>query len=107
MQVFLCTPYFAVTVAVFSKIVTFFLSVSSIAWIICFLGGMPRHIGEATAEFLKSPMVVYQALHLTIDEMKMIRLDSWDEIVWGLSTAVAQKTVPLRFLFSEQVSADE
>ena len=75
-----------------------------ISWIICFFGRIPAHIGKATAEFLKSPMGVYQALHLTIDEMKMIKHDSWDEVVWGSSAAEAEKTVPLRFYFGAEVS---
>ena len=66
---------------------------------------MPPHIGKATAAFLKSPMGVYQALYLTIDEMKMIRHDSWDESVWGSSVAVAEKLVPLRFYFGAQVGS--
>jgi hypothetical protein len=53
-------------------------------------------------------MGVYQALHLTIDEMKMIRQDRWDETVWGSSQSKAQcqtEAVPLRFYFGEQVGS--
>jgi hypothetical protein len=88
-------------------IATYFVSTSMLSWIISSIGRVPHHIGKATAEFLKSPMGVYQALHLTIDEMRMIRQDSWDEHVWGSSESTIKsqcQAVPLRFYFGEKVS---
>ena len=94
---FLVYSLFPAIVAAFLELVTFFLSVSTISRIICFLGSMPPRIGKVTADFLKSPMGVYQALYLTIDEIRMIRHGSWDEAVWGSSAVAAEKPVPLRF----------
>ena len=87
--------------------VTFFISISTLSWIISCIGGVPGHVGTASTAFLKSPMGVYQALHLAKDEMNIIKQDSWDEAVWGSSeprSAHQYQTVPLRFYFGEQVS---
>lgn len=88
---------------------TFLISVQTLAGVLSRVGRVPQHVGQAAAEFLKSPMGVQQALYLTTDEMKSIKRDLWDETIWGSSqpTMEAQdQVVPLRFYFGEHVSLD-
>lgn len=106
-QSLLYIPYFPATIAAIAHAVTYFISLSTLGRIISYVGRVPKHVGQATAEFLKSPMGVYQALYLTVDEMKMIKHDSWDDTIWGSSQPTPEdqaRVVPLRFYFGEQVS---
>lgn len=45
---------------------------------------MPTHTTDAAARFLKSPNGIYSALYVTIDEMAMIKKDSWNHDIWGI-----------------------
>lgn len=46
---------------------------------------MPTDTTDVAAQFLKSPHGIYSALHLTIDEMAMIKEDSWNHDIWGIA----------------------
>ena len=68
---------------------------------------MPPHVAQATAEFLKSPTGVTQALFMARDEMHEIKEDRWDEAIWGSSDALASSSVSLKLYFAENVSRFE
>ncbi|MCJ1468623.1 hypothetical protein MMC07_007252 [Pseudocyphellaria aurata] len=48
---------------------------------------VPKHAAEASADLVKSPVGVRQALFLAKDEMETITDDKWTEKVWGAATA--------------------
>jgi hypothetical protein len=106
-QTLLSIPRFPRIASLIAKLLTFFLSVSTLSSIIARFGGLPQHVGKAAAEWMKSPMGVYQAMYLTKDSLRIIGADSWDDTVWGSSGEAKSsdhKPVPLRLYFGEQVS---
>ncbi|KAH6682014.1 hypothetical protein B0J14DRAFT_228792 [Halenospora varia] len=45
---------------------------------------MPEDAAGVTLRFLRSPMGIWQALHMAKDEMETITEDRWDEDIWGI-----------------------
>ncbi|KAH0542266.1 hypothetical protein FGG08_003293 [Glutinoglossum americanum] len=94
-------PFFPAIVGMFVKLLAFLLPLGALHWLIAFFGRMPPHIAQATAEFLKSPWGVHQALFMARDEMHEIKEDIWDEAIWGSPDAPPSASVPLKFYFAE------
>jgi hypothetical protein len=83
---------------------TFLLPIPAIYWIVASLARMPPHIAQATAEFLKGPYAMQQALHLTRDGCREIKEDTWTEAVWGSPSVSGSDAPPLKFYFAKHVS---
>lgn len=94
-------PSFPAIVGAFARLLTFLLPLWALHWLIAFFGRMPPHIAQASAEFLKSPWGVHQALFMAKDEMHEIKEDTWDEAIWGSPDASSSASVPLKFYFAE------
>jgi hypothetical protein len=97
-------PGFPAIVGMLAKFMTFLLPFSAIYWFASVLGRMPPHIAQATAEFLKGPTAVQQALHMTRDGCREIKEDTWTEAVWGSPDASTSQNIPLKFYFAEHAS---
>ena len=91
----------------FARLLTFLLPLWALHWVIVFFGRMPPHVAQASAEFLKSPWGVHQALFMAKDEMHEIKEDTWDEAIWGSPDASSSASVPLKFYFAENVGRRE
>lgn len=70
---------------------------------------MPTQTTDVAAKFLKSPNGIYSALHMTIDEMAMIKKDTWNHNIWGIPpddhgerATTSHAAVPLCFYFGAQ-----
>lgn len=65
--------------------------------------GFPADGARVTAEFLKSPYGVRQALYMAKDEMEQLSIDKWDDEVWGAahSSSHPHPRPTLRFLFAK------
>lgn len=75
--------------------------------LVSFITGFPGDASHTTAQFLKSPFGVQQALHMARDEMFQIDTDIWDEDVWGAAASEPASQHPhprpiLRFLFAQK-----
>ncbi|KAF4609845.1 hypothetical protein G7Y89_g15778 [Cudoniella acicularis] len=55
-----------------------------VKWLIKIIARMPDDSAGVTLRFLKSPMGIWQALHLAQDEMETITEDRWDHDIWGI-----------------------
>ena len=72
---------------------------------------MPTHTTDVIAGFLKSPNGIHSALYMTIDEMAMIKKDSWNHDIWGIphdehgddnAKTPRHSAVPLCFYYGAQ-----
>lgn len=59
---------------------------SVLRWFVRAVMGFPAHAAEATTRWLGSRGSdgVWQALHMGMNEMEVIREDGWDEELWGI-----------------------
>ncbi|ETS76890.1 hypothetical protein PFICI_10764 [Pestalotiopsis fici W106-1] len=75
----------------------------ALQWFVGKVLGFPPHAAAVTARFLKSRDGVWQALHMGMDEMKVIGEDKWDEELWeierGIDQQQQQKQLPPKFVF--------
>ncbi|KAH0559719.1 hypothetical protein GP486_003769 [Trichoglossum hirsutum] len=95
-------PFFPAIVGMLAKLLTVLLPLGALHWLIASLGRMPPHAAQTSAEFLKSPWGVRQALFMAKDEMREIKEDIWDEAIWGSpDTTSSSASVPLKFYFAE------
>ncbi|KAH8658685.1 hypothetical protein BGZ60DRAFT_472038 [Tricladium varicosporioides] len=65
---------------------------------------MPEDAAGVTLRFLRSPIGIWQALHMAKDEMETITEDRWDEDIWGIEHTEADSKVDipkLIFYFGE------
>ncbi|KAH8652074.1 hypothetical protein BX600DRAFT_440987 [Xylariales sp. PMI_506] len=62
---------------------------AALRWLVGAVLGFPPHAADVTSRFLKSRDGVWQALHLGMDEMRVIGEDRWDEELWEVSREVA------------------
>lgn len=110
-QVLLKIPFFIAIVAAIAKILTFAFSATTLATIIGLLVRIPISVASASAEFIKSPRGVEQALYMARDEMEIITKDKWTHEIWGDAEATRQTSedspVPLYFYFGKNVSPEE
>ncbi|OTA76855.1 hypothetical protein M434DRAFT_87908 [Hypoxylon sp. CO27-5] len=74
---------------------------STLHWIVRSVMGFPPHAAEVTTRWLKSRDGVWQALHMGMDEMKVIGEDHWDEELWGIvhDAEAHHKVIPKFFFF--------
>ncbi|KAI6081995.1 hypothetical protein F4821DRAFT_248138 [Hypoxylon rubiginosum] len=72
----------------------------ALKWIVHNVAGIPAQNGDITVQWLKSRDGVWQALHMGMDEMKVIGEDQWDDELWEIAhDAEAQhKPIP-KFVF--------
>lgn len=87
--------------------ITFLLPLSIVAKLVTAVMGFPEDASYTTANFIKSPYGVQQALHMARDEMFQIDTDIWDEEIWGAAATEPKSKHPhprpvLRFLFGKQ-----
>lgn len=59
-------------------------SYAALYWVITTLMGHPPDAADVTARWLKSRDGVWQALHMGLDEMRVIGEDQWDEELWEI-----------------------
>ncbi|KAK6857920.1 Lipid droplet-associated hydrolase [Apiospora arundinis] len=57
---------------------------AALLWVITTVLGQPPAAAEVTARWLKSRDGVWQALHMGLDEMRVIGEDQWDEELWEI-----------------------
>ncbi|OTA98324.1 hypothetical protein M426DRAFT_28560 [Hypoxylon sp. CI-4A] len=73
---------------------------NALHWIVRKVMGFPAHGAEITTDWLKSRDGVWQALHMGMDEMKVIGEDRWDEELWEIAhDAKAHDRVIPKFFF--------
>ncbi|OJD31567.1 mfs transporter [Diplodia corticola] len=80
-------PTLPVLASVLAHVLTFFFPTLLLAELLALVLAHPPDAARTTAEFLKSPHGVRQALHLAADELLSITADRWDDEVWGSSSA--------------------
>ncbi|KAI1390455.1 uncharacterized protein F4822DRAFT_151257 [Hypoxylon trugodes] len=70
-------------------------------WIVRVVTGPSAHGTEITTNWLKSRDGVWQALHMGMDEMKVIRENTWDDELWEIShdAKAHDKIIPKFFFF--------
>ncbi|CAJ2510529.1 Uu.00g133380.m01.CDS01 [Anthostomella pinea] len=69
-------------------------------WIVRRVMGFPVHAAEVTTRWLKSRDGVWQALHMGMDEMKVIGEDKWDDELWGIVHEAQAHEMPVpKFCF--------
>ncbi|KAI0505155.1 hypothetical protein F5B22DRAFT_535666 [Xylaria bambusicola] len=66
-------------------------------WFVSKALGFPPHAADVTTRWLKSRDGVWQALHLGMDEMRVIREDKWDNELWDIDQS-SKSAIP-RFYF--------
>ncbi|KAK8079280.1 hypothetical protein PG994_003087 [Apiospora phragmitis] len=57
---------------------------AALRWVVATLLGQPPAAADVTARWLKSRDGVWQALHMGLDEMRVIGEDQWDEELWEI-----------------------
>ncbi|KAI0160087.1 hypothetical protein GGR52DRAFT_178365 [Hypoxylon sp. FL1284] len=73
---------------------------SAIRWIVHGFMGFPAQNADTTVRWLKSRDGVWQALHLGMDEMRVIGEDRWDDELWEIARdAEAHDQVVPKFFF--------
>ncbi|KAK7959377.1 Lipid droplet-associated hydrolase [Apiospora aurea] len=85
---------------------------AALHWVLRTLLGQPPAAADVTARWLKSHDGVWQALHMGLDEMRVIGEDQWDEELWEIgredakaaaadddSDEGAAKRLPPKFFF--------
>lgn len=64
---------------------------NALYWFVSKILGFPPHAATVTTKFLKSRDGVWQALHMGMDEMKVIGEDKWDEELWEIEREAEQQ----------------
>ncbi|KAK8029555.1 hypothetical protein PG993_010846 [Apiospora rasikravindrae] len=83
---------------------------AALRWVITTLLGQPPAAADVTVRWLKSRDGVWQALHMGLDEMRVIGEDRWDEELWEIGREDAKaaaddgddggaKRLPPKFFF--------
>lgn len=75
-------PGFAYLVQCIAKIFFNLMPTSIVAKLVGLITGMPPGPAKVTAEFVKSPHGVIQALHMAKDELAQLTHDRWDDDFW-------------------------
>ncbi|KAK8097066.1 hypothetical protein PG999_013010 [Apiospora kogelbergensis] len=65
---------------------------AALLWVITNVLGQPPAAAHVTARWLKSRDGVWQALHMGLDEMRVIGEDQWDEEIWEIEREDAVAT---------------
>ncbi|KAL1642062.1 hypothetical protein SLS58_005650 [Diplodia intermedia] len=96
-------PTLPVLASLLAHVLTFFFPTLLLTELLALLLAHPPDAARTTAEFLKSPHGVRQALHMAADELQTITHDRWDEEVWGASdpSPVEVPRPKLFFLFGK------
>ncbi|KAI1336351.1 hypothetical protein F5Y15DRAFT_418893 [Xylariaceae sp. FL0016] len=69
-------------------------------WIVRKVMGFPPHAAQVTTDWLKSQDGVWQTLHLGMDEMKVVKQDTWGQELWEVAhEAEAHQTRAPKFYF--------
>ncbi|KAI1463449.1 uncharacterized protein F4812DRAFT_248750 [Daldinia caldariorum] len=73
----------------------------ALRWIVRSILGFPVHGADVTTRWLKSRDGVWQALHMGMDEMRVIGEDHWDEELWEIAheAETHDKVIPKFFFF--------
>ena len=89
--------------AILAKVLTLWMPMAWLQWLLATLNGMPEAAARTTAAFVKSSTGVRQALFLARDELRNITADRWDDDLWGVSKANKSggKRTKLFFYFGE------
>jgi hypothetical protein len=80
-----------------AKMLTFFLPLSLLCWIIRVPGRTEPYTARAAAEFMKGPYAVRQAMCLLRDLCRDMKKDHWLDLA-------RSKSVQLKFYFAKDVS---
>ncbi|KAF2231947.1 hypothetical protein EV356DRAFT_578834 [Viridothelium virens] len=76
-------PSFAVLAGQMVRVAARFIPTAVLEYLVKVVMRMPITGARVTAEFLKSPLGVTQAIHLGRDELREITGDKWDDEIWG------------------------
>lgn len=97
-------PNLPLIASLLATLLTFFVPTLILTELLALVLGHPSDAARVTAEFLKSPHGVQQALHMARDELASINHDAWDAEVWGAAdpSAVGAPRPKLFFLFGQQ-----
>lgn len=63
---------------------------AALRWFVGNALGFPPHAADVTTRFLKSRDGIWQALHMGMDEMRVIGEDRWDDTLWNEVRKVAE-----------------
>jgi hypothetical protein len=58
-------------------------TLTALRWFVATVLRFPPHAAAVTARFLKSRDGVWQALHMGMDEIRVIGLDRWEDTLWS------------------------
>ncbi|KAI4862854.1 hypothetical protein F4820DRAFT_450589 [Hypoxylon rubiginosum] len=74
---------------------------AALRWIVHSVVGIPPPNADVTVRWLKSRDGVWQALHMGMDEMKVIGEDRWDDELWEIAhdAEAHHKVIPKFFFF--------
>ncbi|KAI4723686.1 hypothetical protein E4T48_00268 [Aureobasidium sp. EXF-10727] len=86
-SLFFSIPYFAVIASVVVRLLFSWVPFFALQSLVGLVTGFPTPAAEPTTAFIKSQGGVRQALYLAGHEMKTITTDTWDDELWGISTA--------------------
>lgn len=59
------------------------MPLAAVTWLVQLITRMPANGANVTAQFLKSPHGVRQALHMAKDELAQLTHDQWSDDFWG------------------------
>lgn len=97
-------PNLAILAHFLAHALTFFFPTLILTELLALILAQPPDAARTTAEFLKSPHGVRQALHMATDELQTITHDAWDAEVWGAAdpSPVGVARPKLFFLFGKE-----
>lgn len=75
-------PGFAFAVQCLAKLLFSLVPISLVTMLVGLITGMSHEPATVTAEFVKSPHGVRQALHMAKDELAQLTHDQWDDDFW-------------------------
>lgn len=87
-----------------SKLLTFWLPLSALAWIIQTVGRVPSHVAQAASELMKGPCAVQQTAFMVRDFGHVPKEDFWKESILSSSNTQNSKSIELKFYFAQNVS---
>ncbi|KAI9762635.1 MAG: hypothetical protein M4579_000253 [Chaenotheca gracillima] len=76
-------PHVPLVAGTLVRVLVFFIPTFVLYYLVRVVMRFPPHAALTTANFIKAPIGVRQALHLAEQEMEMITEDRWDEDIWG------------------------
>jgi hypothetical protein len=90
-----------------SKLLTFWLPLAALAWIIQTVGRVPSHVAQGASELMKGPYAVQQTAYMLRDLGQHGPQDEfWKESILRSSNMPNSKFIELKFYFAQNVSCN-